>query len=395
MERTAARSRVTRHPEAAPVARWTVEAARPDDDPGLRELLRRRAMGGLIRLTLEREPCVWHAAAVEGERHHTVVARERATGKIVGLGSRAVRQVWVDGERARLGYLAQLRLAPELRAGRRLLAAGYRSCDRERREDELPYDLTSIVADNVAARRLLERGLPGLPRYHRLCRLVTLTLPTRRRRLGSGVVRQAGEDQLPAIVQCLERNLSRYQYAPAWTEADLRSTSRSRGLKARDFLVVSDPADDGQVAGCAAIWDQRSFKQVVVRDYAPALRRFRPLLNLMLVVAGRPRLPPPGSSLDLAYLSHLAVDGDRPEVAVELIRAARHQAACRGLDYLALSLAESHPLLPAVRRAFPARELSSVLYLVGRGDTESRLPSFGGTSPAAGDRIPYVEAAIL
>ncbi len=411
MEGTAARGRVTRRPPdraTSDAGRLVVETARPGDDVGIRELLRGRAMGGMIRLTLEREPCVWHAAAVEGERHHTVVARERASGRILGMGSRAVRDVWIDGERARMGYLTQLRLAPEIAAGRRLLAAGFQSCNRHRRQDELPFDLTSIVADNVPARRLLERGLPGFPRYRRLCRLVTLTIPTLRRSPLWGRKRATrapsplaplpeGEGNrgwlalavrkratLPAIVRCLHRNLRRYQLAPAWTEDDLRSSTRTRGLEATDFLVRTD--GDDRVTACLAIWDQRGFKQVVVRDYAPALRRFRPLVNLLLAIAGRPRLPPPGSTLELAYLSHLAVDGDRADVAVKLIRAARREAGRCGLDYLVLSLTEAHPMLGAVRRAFPARELESVLYLVHPEE---------GTPPELDDRCPHVEAATL
>ncbi len=389
MAGTPASSLVTR-PAAG---RWVVEAARPGDDSGIRELLRGRAMGGLIRLTLEREPDYRHAAAVEGERHHTVVARERDTGRVLGMGSRAVREVWLDGRRARMGYLAQLRFGPELRAGRRLLAAGYLSCDRRRRPDELPFDLTSIVADNAPARRLLERGLPGLPRYRRFCRLITLTIPTLRRpwiRTGApegeeSRPHQASEADLPAIVRCLDRGLRRYQLAPAWNEDDLRSPTRTRGLMADDFLVVT--SGDDRVTGCVAIWDQRSFKQVVVRDYALALRRLRPLVNLALTAGRRPRLPPPGSTLELAYLSHLAVVGDRPGVAVELIRAARREAARRGLDYLSLSLAETNPMLPAIRRAFGARELASVLYLVHPAGAALSLPG--------GDRCPWAEAALL
>ncbi len=397
-----------------PAGRLVMETARPGDDAALRELLRGRAMDGLIRLTLEREPSFWHAAAVEGERHHTVIARDRATGRVLGMGSRAVREVWLDGERVKIGYLAQLRAAPGVPAGRRLLAAGYRSCDRRRQGDELPYDLTSIIADNAPARRLLERGLPGLPRYRSLCRLVTLTIPTSQKwnrretrslspgllppspsgrgvggegarvaRVWEGGLREGSEALLPAIIQCLERNLRRYQFAPVWTEDDLRSATRTRGLEAADFLVISDGRV--RITGCVAIWDQRSFKQVVVRGYAPALQRFRPLVNLCLAAAGRPRLPPPGSRLELAYLSHLAVDGDRPGVAVELLRAARREAGRRGLGYLALSLTEAHPLLPAIRRAFPARELESVLYLVHPGDA---------TGPGPGS-CPHVEAATL
>ncbi len=387
-----------------------VEAARPSDDAGVRELLRRRAMSGMIRLTLEREPCAWLAADVEGRRHYTVLAREPATGRVMGMGSRAVRRVWVNGERAKVGYLAQLRLAPEIPAGRHLLAAGYDACNRHRRGDEMAYDLTSVVADNAPARRLLERGLPGLPGYHRLCRLITLTMPTvrrpwigKRRDLGHprrsppgsgepGPVQRGSDTILPAIMRCLDRGMRRYQFAPAWSADDLRSASRTRGLEAGDFLVVS--TGDDRVSGCLAIWDQRSFKQVVVRDYGPPLRRSRLLVNLLLRAAGRPRLPPPGSTLELAYLSHLAIDDDRADIAVELIRGARHEAGRRGLDYLVLSLAEANPLLPAVRRHFPARELESILYLV-HPDGALAHQSAADPSTVPDDRCPYVEAATL
>ncbi len=369
--------------------RLAIETARPGDDAAIRELLRRHPMGDAIRLALEREPSAWLAAGVEGERHHTVVARDRATGRIVGMGSRAVRRAWVDGRPVRLGYLAQLRRIPELR-GRALLAEGYAACEATRRLDELPFDLTTIVADNRAARRLLERGLPELPVYRPWAELVTLTLPaTRRARPLPPWIAPAAAADLPAIAACLERNLRRYQFAPAWTAADLADPVHARGLAPEDFLLARDPGDPpGQVRGCLALWDQRGFKQVVVRGYAPALGRLRPLVNLAAALAGRPRLPPPGSALALGFLSHLAVDGDDPETAVALIAAARARAAARGIELLSLGLARANPMLPAVRRRFPARELASVLYLVHRPDAAPAIGALGG-------RCPHVEVAVL
>ncbi len=382
MEGSAHRGAVSRPPPGRRVGRFVVAAARPEDDPAIRALLRRQPMDGAIRLSFEREPSARLAAAVEGERHFTAVARERETGRVVGLGSRAVRSVWLDGEPAKLGYLAQLR-APGLASCRRLVAAGYDACEASRRSDELPYDLTSIVADNVRARRLLERGLPGLPAYRRLCRYVTLTIPTVPRN-GPTRVRRGSVALLPAVVACLGRNLRRYQLAPLWTEDDFRSAARTRGLEAGDFLVAGGP---GHVAGCVAVWDQRGFKQVVVRGYAPPLGRLRLLVNAYMRLVGLPRLPPPGRPLALAHLSHLAVDDDRQEVAVELIRAARRAAARRGLDYLVLGLAEANPMLPALRRAFPARELVTLLYLTHRCD--------GTRLDGLASRCPHLEAAVL
>lgn len=375
--------------DAAAPGRPAVEHARPEDDAAIRELLRRHPMGDTIRLTLEREPSVWMAAGIEGERHHTVVARERGTGRIVGMGSRAVRRAWVDGRPVRLGYLAQLRRLPELR-GRALLAEGYAACAATRRPDELPFDLTTIVADNRAARRLLERGLPELPVYRPWAELVTLTIPVARRArpLPPGIAPAVAAD-LPAIAGCLERNLRRYQFAPAWTAADLADPERARGLAPEDFLLARDPGDPPErVRGCVAVWDQRGFKQVVIRGYAPALGRLRPLVNLAAAPAGRPRLPPLGSALALGFLSHLAVDGDDAETAVALIAAARARAAARGVALLSLGLARANPMLPTVRRRFPARELASILYLVHRPEAAPAIGALDG-------RCPHVEVAVL
>jgi hypothetical protein len=378
---------VTRPP--APAGGYRVEAARPEDDAALRALLRAQAMDGAIRLTLEREPALRLAAEVEGERHYTVVLRQPESGRILACGSRAVRLAWVDGRPARLGYLAQLRRLPAAIGFRRALAAGYAACEASRRPDELPYDLTAVVADNRAARRLLERGLPGLPIYRPWSELVTLVLPVGgpRRRRPTAVERGTAE-LLPAIAACLERNLRRHQFAPAWTASDLASPVRTRGLEAADFCVVREPGGGDRIAGCLALWDQRAFKQVVVRGYAPALARLRPLVNAVSWLRGGPRLPVPGGPLALAFLSHLAVDDDRPELLIELVRAARQAAARRGLDYLSCGLAEGNPMLPALRRAFRARALTSIVYLVHRREAEPRLALPDG-------RCPHLEVAVL
>lgn len=318
-------------------------------------------MDGTIALSLEREPSFALAQEIEGDRHSTVVVRDGDTGAIVGMGSRSVREVWVDGRPQRVGYLGALRAA----AGRRglvRLAAGYRGIAATHRPDELPFDVTSIVADNLPARRMLERGLPGLPRYVPLCDYRTLLIATRaaRTRASDRDVSRATPQDLPEIAACLERNLARYQLAPVWSAAALSCTTRCRGLRAEDFAVIHER---GRIVACAAVWDQRTFKQAVVRGYAPWMARARPALNVLLGLARRPRLPAVGSVLPLAFLSHLAVDADSHELAARLIDVLRHREDRRGIELLALGLAASHPLFSvATRRA--GRSYASCLYRV-------------------------------
>lgn len=365
-----------------------VDPARAEDDAGIRALLRQQVMDGDIRLTFEREPDVHLAATVEGERHHAFVAR-RPTGEVVGLASRAVRRAWVGGEPRWVGYLAQLRRVSSLKGGRHLLRQGFEACAATRRDDELPFDLTSIVSGNDEARRLLECGLPGLPTYRRLCHFSTLTFETRSAKANDLRVSVGTPDLLPAIADCLQRNLRRQDFAPVWRSEDLRDPERTRDLDARDFLVIMDGAENGgRVRACVAVWDQRRFKQVVVRGYRGALGTFLPLVNVGLRLTGRPRLPRTGEPLALGFLSHVAVNDQDLDLLPPLIDAARDVAARRGLAYLSAGFARRNPLADVVREATGARRLESLLYLVGRqSDVDLWLDRVSGR--------PHVEVATL
>jgi len=365
-----------------------VEEAAPEDPPELRRLLRDNPMEGEIRVSLEREPDAFLAAAVEGEPHRTIVARDSGVGGIVGMGSRAVWNAFVNGEPCRLGYLSQLRVDRAHRGQKRLLKDGYALIRSFRGADEKPFDLTSIVADNEVARRLLGAGVPGLPQYREIAEWSTLVVPTTARsRRGMEIVRGTA-DLLDGIAACLERNRCRYQFAPRFSETDLRSPERSRGLKPEDFFVT---LSRGEIVGCVALWDQSAFKQVVVRGYAPRLARWRPWINRINRLApllGTPRLPEPGQRLPHAYLSHLAVDGDDPGIFQALVEAAYTEAKERRYVYMVIGLAARHPWRSWLERRFKPRTYSSVLYVVFWEDGAEAVARLDG-------RMLHVEVALL
>jgi hypothetical protein len=362
-----------------------VEPATPEDEPELRRLLRDNPMDGEIRVSLEREPNAFLAAAVEGEPHHTIVAREIAGGGIVGMGSRSVWNAFVNGEPRRLGYLSQLRVDRAFRGQKRLLIAGYDLIRSFRAPGEAPFDVTSIVADNEVARRLLGAGLPGLPAYREIEPFATLVLPAGRPRRAGGDVRveRGSRERMAEVADCLERNRRRYQFAPCFTAEDLLSPERSRGLAPEDFYLA---LAGNQVAGCLSLWNQSGFKQVVVRGYGRRLARFRPWINRLSPVLGTPRLPDPGQVLPHSWLSHVAVDGDDPGIFQALVEAAHADASARGDAYVVLGLAARHPWMPWVRSRFRAREYRSVLYTVC-WEGEAVEPLDG--------RMPHLEAALL
>jgi hypothetical protein len=364
------------------------DVALAEDDADLRRILRENPMAGEIQVTLEREPSIFLAGTIEGENHRIVVARDEASGRILGMGSRSVRTACVNGHPLRLGYLSQLRTASSLRGRRQLLTGGYALVRQLHEDSQAPFYFTTIVADNRPARRLLEAGLEGLPSYRSLEPFVTLILPVTRKRgpVGTGLTLQRGdESNLPEIVDCLQRNARRHQFASYWRAEDLLSHERTRGLGLDGLFLASR---DDTVVGCIALWDQSECKQTVVRGYSRRLRILRPLLNLSAPWIGRPRLPAQGGALRNAFISHVAIDVDDPEVFLELLTAAYNQSVVHRYDYLMLGFAERNPLAAAVKQAFPYREYLSILYLVYWDDGAEAVS-------AVDSRIPHPEVATL
>ncbi len=385
MARTAV-ARALRMTGPSQARRFDVGLACTADDERVRRLLREHALPGDVALTFEREPDSAIAAAIEGDVHQTIVARGRDAGEIAGIASRAERDVFLNGRLARLGYLGQLRA--DLRGHRvaALLDEGFAFCHTLHQQGTVAAYLTAIVEDNHAARRLL-CGLrsSSAPRFIRAGGLVTMAIPRargRRPRASTGIeVRGGSVELLEDIVACLDRNGRRYQFTPRWTIEDLLSAKRTPGLEPRDFLVA---IAGGRVAGCAATWDQRAFKQVVVRGYSRRLARWRRVVNLAGPWAGVPALPAVGRPLEFVYLSHVAVDDDRPDVAAALISEARHRLPA-DVNYIITAFAEGSRMLAAAGRH---RTYRSELYLACWADGQHLVESIDA-------RPPHPEVAIL
>jgi hypothetical protein len=326
------------------------------------------------------------AASIAGDPHQTLVARDCATGRLAGLAARSVRTMFVNGRATRVGYLGQLRVARGCRSLRTLIDEGFAFCRALHAQGDASAYLTSLVSDNDAARRLLvERRSATAPRFTPIDGLTTCAIPVRQRRRQDDRVRTCPgtPDLVNEIAACLQRNLRRYQFAPCWESEEL--TSRLPGLSPTDFGVAVDAQ---RVVGCAALWDQRAFKQVVVRGYSPALRRARPFVNLAGRWLGTPHLPAIGEQLQFGYLSHVAVDDDRVDILGALMAAQIGRARRAGLDYVIAAFPDRHPFQRAVRRTWRHRAYASVLYAACWSDGETFVRSLDG-------RAAQPEVAIL
>ena len=210
--------------------------ATPADDADLRTLLREHGMPSWVEMTLEREPSFFAGAGWFGQER-AVIARQG--NDVVGMCTAARQRLYLDGRAASVDYLGGLRVHPRWRGNVRTLRGGFRQLETDGPAD---FRFTSIAADNVRARRLLEAGLPGFPRYQPIGRLDTLALPRARCAASSSWQRPHDSAELVAFHN---REVRLTQLAPVLSEEMVERVGLS------NFRVQRRGTE---LLACAAFW---------------------------------------------------------------------------------------------------------------------------------------------
>ena len=325
------------------------------DDAAIRRLLRENPMRGSVTLTLEREPDYFLGANLGGGEDRVIVAFEG--NQLLCMGRCTTRDAWLNGQVRRVGYLAELRLDARAQGRFDVLRGGYRFFQELHETDPADFYFTSIAADNERARRLLERGLPGLPRYEHIGNLTTLLVSTRTSGATRLTLSPIASDEL---VTFLNATASRNQLSVSWTK------ERIGALASHDLPIASFGAlrKDGAIVAAAGFWDQRRFRQTIVRGYSPALNIARPFINSVGGVFGFRPLPGIGATLSHAFLSPLAIAAGHDALLSDLVAAFCTRAAVHGINYITVALPSRVAGLAALKRRFRCRAYASRLYRV-------------------------------
>jgi hypothetical protein len=339
--------------------RARMEDARPRDAAGIAALLP-EPLPGTIRLSLL-EPAERCVPCLQAHRRHAAIIFCDAAGRIVGHGARTVRRLRLGGAVSWIGYLHGLRRSAALEGDGRRLAAGISQLCSVRRADEQLHDFTAILEENRRARRVLEGGLPGAPRYHPLGMYDTRVIDTAVARCWSSRVLRVRPLPAEAVPEAQRlQELHAAEYSPE-ARVSMHWLSAWRG----DRLI-------GLVQGV----DRRTKRREVVTGYAPWLHWMRPLANLGLRCLRRPRLPPPGSFLEPVYAAHLTVPDGDAETLRALVAAVASASTGR---LVVVGLGRGHALAQAAAR-LPAWRVASRLYAVG----SAPMAPCGTVSPEAG-----------
>jgi len=342
--------------------------ATPADDALVRRLLRDNGIPTWVEMTVRREPSFFAARKPLGEEW--AVIGEDGTN-VVGMYTASLVSVFVDGRAERLGYLGGLRVNREHRHRIRHLRDGYASIGAlAPAAGTLPWWFTVVSADNAAARRLLEAGIPGLPGYHALGEYVTFGIATARGR-NHGLWRRCGDADATHVIAFHNRHAAAYDLAPVLDEHGLAAV----GLA--NFRVYED---HGEIGGVAALWDQRDFKQIVANRYRRPIAALLPVYNAYAKVFRRVPLPRTGRALEQTFVAYLTLTARAAERGRELLEDLLAQCTTPAAS---LGLCAAHPLARTLAELKPLRYPARV-YAV----------TFDGAQPASA-RAVQPEVALL
>ncbi|HEB57995.1 MAG TPA: hypothetical protein ENJ01_02120 [Gammaproteobacteria bacterium] len=368
------------------MSRYSFQLAGREDDSELRRRMAEDCLPGHISISFRREPDYFAACRVQGETVQVIKCIDRSQQRIVGMASRALRPLWINGEVQRGGYLADLRAHPRYRNGT-LLARGYRYLRRLHEADPVPLYYSMILDGNEHARRILTSRRAGLPEYAPLGRFLTpavhLDLPRRALRLPGVTLTTARQSQIPAILAFIQTHYRRRQLAPAWTATDLDGAGYI-GLRAEDIYLA---LRGGRIVGTLAAWDQRAFRQTHVERYSRTLRGIRPLYNALASVTPLKALPREGQAVPYFYLAAIAIENDDMAIFRVLLRHLYRERRRGPWHYFIGGFHETDPFVSELLRYrhIPA---AGHLYRV-------RFMGNNVTPITLDERIPFIEAGSL
>ena len=364
----------------------TFELATSEHEEQLRELLRSSPMPGWIRIAFDHSPNFFHAAWVQGHVNQVIVALEQ--GRVVGMGCRSIKPLYVNGQEMDFGYLGGLRLHPAVRRTG-MLARGYAALKKLHLENPVPAYLTTVIEGNADAQRVLTSRRARLPHYIDQGRYITYAINLNRRRRKREISVQIRNGDAVGIRPILEflNDAGRYrQFFPALDAADFGS-DYLQGLHLSDFRVALQ--GDKEIVGVAAAWDQSTFKRNIVEGYAVPVRAMRPLINSALHLAGFRPMPRARQSLKSLFISFLCTRNNDAGIMQALLERIYFEHQGGQHHFLLLGLHERDPFGAIIARNFLTFSYVSRLYIACWDDGAEFVKNLDPK------RIPHLELAMM
>lgn len=368
-------------------------------DAELRRFMHESASDHSMSLRLEREPDYFDALQVEGINVDVIAAHDRH--KVIGMATRSDKPCFVDGatEPVAVGYLSNVKIAPDYRKSS-LLLQGCRFLGELHKRASCEFYLMCVLTDNEKVIHFLNHTPSftfftstgdDLPAFEALGLYKTYLLHSASRGSNSSSlpdisIRRATREDVPYIVDFIRTHGPRRQFFPCYTEEDLNSScGLLKGLAVSDIFLAYQKE---KLMGTLGLWDQTNFRQWYVNDYTQYCSIYNNFKDTRTEISSRLPQFNFNNPLDYRMLALACIAEDNLAVFNALLDEIKLSCATGGsMPYLWIGLHEKDPLNEVIKRE-PCFLIESALYVVSWGNTKRDIKDLKKI-------IPYLELGSL
>ena len=305
--------------------RYEIRLAKPEDAAQLLKIYECGEYSGHISVLFTRRPDPYVSLMHEGDKVVIPIVTDKENGMIVGMGACMIRKAYINGEVKNVGYLAGLKGLPEYRKRVPYILDVYRFL-QEQTKDAVDIYYTTILQENVAAQKMLEKKRKNMPEYRNMGEYTVYCFKTGKAAQTKGYTLEKG--RIADLELMRGGSASNFNFSPA--DACLH------GLRAEDIFTLRN--EQGKVVGACGVWNQQSYKQYIVTEYTGI---YKLLKRAPLKLFGYPSFPRENVPANYGSIALLTVEDDNPRLAEQLVSIVAEKS--QKFDFLMLGLMEDHP----------------------------------------------------
>lgn len=318
--------------------RYTLRFAKSADNEGIRNIFASGGFDGNLSVQYLRDPTPFESFSADGEENRIMVIVDNQVGEVIAVGGAVIRTEYLNGVPEKCAYLTGLKIRPDYRGRIAFIAKAYHFLREGISHCKICY--TTILDDNRAAVSLLEKKHRNMPEYRYLGHYNTYCFH------GGKKLLPIERGNMSGFSELMQEHFSKLSLTPV--DFDLR------GFGEKTFYSYRE---NGEIAACCFIGDQRATKQYKLCSYGGI---YKLLSKAPTKLLGYPEFPKAGSVIAHGVVSYLYVRNNDKRLCERFLRSA---AADTGFSLLIWGGFENNPLCDALDNMKTIR-YGSRLYLV-------------------------------
>ena len=345
---------------------YHMRPAASEDNQALLDMVSSAPMPGAVRLYLERSPDFFAVPGLMPGETSTDIA-ESVDHVVTGVQTQTVCQRSWKGQPVKVLHWGDLRVVASRQSAGAARALSVKGKERLL-ESGADMAMLEMLAGNEPVRRLARlmqeetepRNEIVSAGFYNIWQMVPLR---QLRPAPAAGIRRATEADLPALADLLREFYKDYFAVPNFTPEFLRTIfGRHPSFGVGDMWVLER---HGRLVACSGLWDQSSFRRLVVDEVnnlpQKVLKALYPVLRFPL---GTGAIPAPGQPFRSRHLCFVACERGQERALRDLIRtqlaATRRQQD--GTHFLQIAFHEREPAAAALRGLFKLTTRTEIFY---------------------------------